>query len=154
MRRDNQGIPDCGHGDRKHILSIPRLITNIAFVRSLLEDAVQGGLEHSGLPPWRHQCQELEGRAPAGLNDFSKDRQPELSFLYGAPQPYHPQSKAKNDILKDLVLIVFSRLQSKTTEEKRSWPTRHRRKRPLRKSRTLLRLDSNIIMIIICSGMP
>ena len=64
-----------------HVISILGLITNIVLVRPLVEDAVQGGLEHSGLPPRRHQCQELEGRAPAGLNDFSKDRQPELSFL-------------------------------------------------------------------------
>ena len=43
-------------------------------------------------------------------------------FLYCAPQPYHRAFKAKNDILKDLVLlkIVFSRLQSKTTLEKKS----------------------------------
>ena len=144
-----------------HVISILGLITNIVLVRPLVEDAVQGGLEHSGLPPRRHQCQELEGRAPAGLNDFSKDRQPELSFLVwcsehrvpqlcdGTPSPIQSQS----DILKDLVLlkIVFSRLQSKTTLEKKSWPPRHRLQRRLRKSRTLLRLDSNIV---ISSSMP
>ena len=64
-----------------NVISILGLITNIVLVRFLLENSVQGGLEHGGLPPWRHQCQELEGRPPAGLNDFSKERQPELSFL-------------------------------------------------------------------------
>ena len=80
-------------------------------------------------------------------------------FLYGAPQPCDGTPspiQSQSNILKDLVLlmIVFSRLQSKTTLEKRSWPPRHRHRRRLRKSRTLLRLDSNIIIIAIYSGMP